>query len=532
MKQHGAFIFARYSTDRQNPDSIEVQVEKCTEWCNQHGIPILGVFADMAVSGMKNTRPQYELMMQQLRQDMADTVIIYDQSRMFRLMTAWFSFRDELASMGVTVVSVTQPQIGKDLRDPANFVAEGSFALFNQMHSLITRQKVIEKMRFMARSGQHTGGTPPLGYCVVDGYLEICEPEAEIVRRIFREYADGMTYREIIAGLNQDGLTTRNGKAFGTNSLHDLLKNKKYIGTLVYGKTPRSVNGHRNTHGKNPADIIEIEDAIPAIIDRNVWETVHAKMEKNKRAAAGRPATVRNYPLKGKVFCGECGASLIYTGSKKSNARYHYYSCSGKQRHGNCSLMPIRMETLEQAVAKSVRELLSDPGHISSLIQILRDEKAKLQSGCIYQLESLIIKLQDINAQLENATDAILNGLSSKTILQKVNDLELEKESIKRSIAGLKRSVDSVSIADDCFEPLIAAAMQDDESIFSLVARVEVSKDTITIWTIFDTDPDGKIDCSEHLTELNSVPVNFIDIPGDGSPAPIRKGRQLPPFSY
>ena len=107
QRVRGAFISARYSTDNQNPDSIEVQVEKCREWCHQNNMPVLGIYADEATSGMKDTRAQYEKMMRQLRLGFADTVVIYDQSRMFRKMTAWFAFRDELASMGVNVVSVT-----------------------------------------------------------------------------------------------------------------------------------------------------------------------------------------------------------------------------------------------------------------------------------------------------------------------------------------------------------------------------------------------------------------------------------------
>ena len=59
----GAMINARYSTDNQNPDSIEVQVQKCREWCHQNAIPILGIYADEATSGMKDTRPRYEEMM-------------------------------------------------------------------------------------------------------------------------------------------------------------------------------------------------------------------------------------------------------------------------------------------------------------------------------------------------------------------------------------------------------------------------------------------------------------------------------------
>lgn len=90
--------------------------------------------------------------------------MIYDQSRMFRKMTAWFAFRNSWSEWEFRVVSVTQPMIGGDLRDPTNFLAEGSMALFNQIWALQTRQKVIEKMRFMANNGLHTGGKPALGY--------------------------------------------------------------------------------------------------------------------------------------------------------------------------------------------------------------------------------------------------------------------------------------------------------------------------------------------------------------------------------
>lgn len=516
MRKHGAFILARYSTDRQNPDSIEVQVEKCSCWCSENNMPILGVFADMAVSGMKDTRPQYALMMTQLRTEMADTVVIYDQSRMFRKMTAWFAFRDELSAMGVTVISVTQPQIGKDLRDPANFVAEGSFALFNQMHSLITRQKVIEKMRYMAKTGQHTGGTPPLGYCVKDGRLEIDEKEAALVQRIFREYASGRTYREIIAGLNSDGLTTKKGNAFGTNSLHDLLKNKKYIGILVYGKAPRTTSGSRNTHAEAPEDIIEIHDAIPAIITPDVWEIVQKKMAKNKRASAGRPSTVREYPLKGKVFCGECGSALVYTGSKNSSGRYHYYTCSGKQRRGNCRLNPIKMELLESTVADIVRSVLSDPQKRSALLKIMHDEKARLQSGCIAQLNSLLENRSELVQQLDRATDAILNGLSSKNLLEKIPILENKLELIDQNISLLKKSVDSVSVSDTILDHSLDDVLKNDLSVLSIVLRVEVSNSEITVWTLLDPDPNNPTDRFTHKMPDS----DFIDIPGAGSPAP------------
>lgn len=492
---HGAFILARYSTDNQNPDSIEVQVSKCTDWCHQKNLPILGIFADYATSGMKDTRPQYEAMMQQLRQGLADTVVIYDQSRMFRKMTAWFSFRDELSAMGVSVVSVTQPMIGKDLRDPTNFLTEGSMALFNQIWALQTRQKVMEKMRFMARNGQHTGGKPPLGYNVEDGRLVICDAEAAIVRRIFAEYASGKSYRDIIAGLNADGLTTKRGTPFGANSLHDLLHNEKYIGTLVYGQSPYREDGSRNTHSKDGADVIRITDAIPAIVDKDMFQAVQDRMALNKHLQGGRPAKNREYPLRSKVFCADCKSAMTISTSKGG---YYYYRCTGKKRLHNCDATPIRADYLEHRVAEAIKMVLGRPDSTSGLIRILRDQAEKIQGGAVSRLRALIDQEKDVSAKLENAVDAVLNGLNSPAIQVKIKDLELQKAAIEREMRALKTSVDASAIPEqrlqEILDRIVNAADGDINVLLSIVYRVEVGQDTITIWTLLDADPNGTID--------------------------------------
>ena len=497
-REHGAFILARYSTDNQNPDSIEVQVGKCTEWCHQNHIPILGIFADMAVSGMKDTRPQYEAMMMQLRQGMADTVVIYDQSRMFRKMTAWFSFRDELSAMGVSVVSVTQPMIGKDLRDPTNFLAEGSMALFNQIWALQTRQKVMEKMRFMARNGQHTGGRPALGYQAKDGRLVICEEEAAVVRRIFAEYAGGKTYRDIIAGLNRDGFKTKKGNPFGSNSLHDLLHNEKYIGTLVYGQAPYREDGTRNTHSKDGTDVIRIEDAIPAIIDKKTFEVVQERMKQNKRQQGGRPSKNREYPLRSKVYCADCKSAMTISTSKGG---YYYYRCTGKKRLHNCDASPISVDYLERRVAEAIKLILGKPGTTGDLIRILRDQAEKIQGGAVSRLRALIEQEQDISAKLDNAAEAVLNGLLSPTIQARIRDLELRKAAIGRDMRALKANVDASAIPEqrlrEILDAIVNAADEDLSALLSIVYRVEVGKDYITIWTLLDVDPNGTIDCTQ-----------------------------------
>ena len=514
---HGAFIYARYSTDNQNPDSIDVQVTKGREWCHQNSIAVLGIFADEATSGMKETREDYDRMMKQLRMGFADMVVIYDQSRMFRKMTAWFSFRDELAKMGVTVVSVTQPMIGKDLRDPTNFLTEGSMALFNQIWALQSRQKTIEKMRFMAKNGQHTGGKPALGYSVEDGRFVICEKEAEIVRRIFREYADGKSYQQIINGLNRDGLKTKKGNAFGSNSLHDLLHNEKYTGVLVYGLSPIREDGTRNRHSKNTTDVIRVENALPAIIDRELFDIVQKRMERNRRQQGGRPPVKREYPLRGRVFCADCKCAMTISTSQQ---KYNYYRCTGKKRLHTCDAAPISAEYLEQRVAEAVRAVLGTPSEADGLIRILRDQAEKLQSGAVNKLRALLQQEKEINRKLHNATEAVLNGLSSPTIQNKIRELEAELATVQRDLKALKAAVDASTIPERRLREILATIISnasDDAAILeSIVYRVEVGADTITIWTILDADPNGMIDhdTSDGLTttvgDASGVPTVII----------------------
>lgn len=496
---HGAYILARYSTDRQNPDSIEVQVDKCTNWCNRNGLPVLDVFADYAVSGMKDTRPQYERMVQQLRAGGADTVVIYDQSRMFRDMVSWFQFRYAMESLGARVVSVTQPAVGGDLRDPFNFMVEGSNALFNQMWVLQTRQKVVAKMRFMAENKQHTGGVPALGYCVKDGKLEINEAEAETVRLIFQMYAAGHSYREIIETLNTQGRKTKTGKPFGSNSLHDLLKNQKYIGIIVYGKTQKRYDGRRNTHGAIPEDCICIEDGCPAIVDRDTFETVQKRLSANRKKG-GRPVKYDVQPLKGKIFCGECGSAMniSYSGSSR---KYAYYDCAKKHRQHTCNAAPIKKESLEAAVASAVREMFTDHEKVTALANTLRVARDSLQATAAPQMLRMVKEQDEIRKKLDNATDAILNGLNSQAIRDKVTSLEADLGRIQADIDTLHKQMQSTTIDDGQIEYLLGKVMAvggaDDNAILSIVVRVEVYADDIAIWTIIDGPPDrptGKLD--------------------------------------
>ena len=291
----------------------------------------------------------------------------------------------------------------------------------------------------MARNGQHTGGKPALGYQVVDGRLAIQPEEAEIVRRIFQEYADGRSYREIIAGLNSDGLKTKRGNAFGNNSLHDLLKNEKYIGVLVYGAVPYREDGTRNSHAAPSENTIRIEDALPPIISKELFYQVQGRMSANRRQQAGRPPKNRDYPLKGKVFCASCGAAMSVGISKGG---YYYYKCTGKKRLHNCDASPIRVDKLEKLAVQYTRAMLGSPTNVDKLLQILREQAQTIQGGAAARLNALIAEEREVTAKLNNAVDTLLEGFASTALKNKITDLEAQKAKLENDIKQLKNQVD------------------------------------------------------------------------------------------
>lgn len=379
-------------------------------------------------------------------------------------------------------------------------------ALFNQIWALQSRQKTMEKLRFMARNGQHTGGKPALGYRVVDGKLEIDEAEAKIVRRIFSEYASGQSYRDIIAGLNRDGLKTKRGNAFGNNSLHDLLKNEKYIGVLVYGGAPYREDGSRNTHQKTAETAIRIEDAIPAIIDKETFETVQRRMALNKHQQGGRPPKNREYPLRSKVFCASCKAAMTISTSQE---KYNYYRCTAKKRLHSCDAAPISADVLERKVIEAVRTILGSPEDVNGLIRIMRDQAEQLQSGAVARLRALVEQDREISRKLDNAVEAVLNGMNSPAIQKRVAELETQQAQISHEMKALKASVDASAIPEARLRELLhqLATSDDDASVLlSVVYRVEVAPDTITVWTILDADPTGTID---HTIEGVTITPGF-----------------------
>ena len=439
-----AVIYARYSTDNQNPDTIEVQVDRCARYAQDHGLTIADVYADEAVSGMKDVRPELARFFRDSAAGKFQRVIIYDQSRFSRDIVDWFTFRRALDKQNIRLFSATQQFVGGDLDDPAVFASEGINALVNQIHVLQTRQKVKEKMTYMATQGLHTGGRPLLGYDVVDKRYSINDSEAAIVRLIFVMYAAGKSYREIMEMLNQKGYRTKAGRPFGSNSLHNLLANERYIGVYTYNKIPPRSDGKRNSHAVSP-NMIRIEGGVPAIVTKELWDKVKKRMSCNKTNA--KNSAKAEYLLSGKVVCGECGMS--YCGAAYKNGQYFYYECSGRKRLHNCDMKAIPKELLESRVIQVILDNALSPEVIEVTARGLYDAQARIKAE-IHPKKKLIQKrLAEVETKMHNINTAIAQGMFSASTTNMLKDLERQQASLYQELGEVEGTAVSTRMEYD-----------------------------------------------------------------------------------
>lgn len=152
-------------------------------------------------------------------------------------------------------------------------------------------------------------------------------------------YANDNKMIEIINYLNSLDLRTAYDKPFNKSSIRRILENKKYIGIYSY-------------HGK------EKKDAIPRIVDDDLFYKVQQELRKNSLAPARRRAKTE-YLLSGKLYCGLCKGKMIgSSGTSKTGKLHTYYSCKSASKH-LCDMDSIKKDDIEDIVAKACQDILT-----------------------------------------------------------------------------------------------------------------------------------------------------------------------------
>ncbi len=415
-------VYARYSSHAQNDASIEQQVAECRAYAAAHDLKITEVYADRALSGRSDKRPEFQKMIRHAEAGKFQVVLTYKSNRLARNMLDALRYEDRLEKAGVKVVYCKE-NFGDNA---AGRLALRMMMSLNEFYSENMAEDIRRGLIDAAKQGK-VAGVIPLGYKKgEDGKYAIDEPKAEIVREIFRRVSANESLASIADDLNSRGILTAYKKPWGRNSFHSLLSNERYLGVYKFAE-------------------VRIEHGMPAIIDRALFEDVQDKVRRRKEVAGRRRESVE-YLLTGKAFCAKCGAPMIgISGTSKNGEMHYYYVCKTRREEHTCTKLNVRKAVAEKEVARSLKAIVMKPDVVEWMI----DNVMKFQEEMNKQsdLASYQDRLVEVRRGINNLVKAIEAGIFSESTKARLDELESEQRDLQGMIAFEQAKVKNVSRA-------------------------------------------------------------------------------------
>jgi DNA invertase Pin-like site-specific DNA recombinase len=358
-------LYARYSSDNQREASVEDQLRLCRQHAEREGWTVVESYHDRAISGASLIRPGIQALMQEAQRGGFDIVLAEALDRISRDQEDVAGVYKRMTFAGVKVVTLSEGEI--------THLHVGLKGTMNALFLKDLADKTRRGLRGRVEKGKSGGGLC-YGYDVakrVDGNGEpvrgertINEGEAVIVRRIFREFADGKSPRAIARDLNAEGIPGPRGDIWMDTTIRGhvnrgtgLINNELYVGRLVwnrlrYIKDPDT--GKRVSRLNPQSEWIVQEVPELRVIDDALWDCAKQRQAELARRYGASIEGVRahhanrlsgmhrkRHLLSGLLTCGVCGGSYAILVKDR-------YGCSNHYRRGACTNgHTIRREEIE-----------------------------------------------------------------------------------------------------------------------------------------------------------------------------------------
>lgn len=384
-------IYTRVSTeDQAEKYGIAAQLRACRKYAAEHGLQVTAEISDEGISGVILDRPGLDRIRQLVRDGVVDVVLMLDTDRLSR----------ELAHL-----LILKPEIERHARlefvasrfedSPSGRMFFGIRGVIAQYERDLTRERTIRGRRERARSGLIVGGRTAYGYEYRAGALIEDRERAAVVRRIFAGYDSGESIRAITRALRESGVPTWSGKKWGHSSIRRILVNETYCGVAHYGLLQREGTVLRRSAG----EVISL--AVPALVSREQWLRVQARLAENP--LSGRPSPA--FLLRGILYCAACGKRMHGERGKRDSA----YRCAGRDvlRHSG---EPCRARASVAGVdAAAWNALVGAFGNPDSLRAALERHEASLRSADPVDSERLAVRVAKLRRREDAALSAMLD---------------------------------------------------------------------------------------------------------------------------
>jgi site-specific DNA recombinase len=357
--------YARYSSDMQSAASIDDQLRNVRAYCARQGWDEPAAYSDAAISGARNDRPGYVLLLEHASR--FDVIVVDDLSRLSRDSIEVAQAIRRLTFSGVRVIGVSD---GTDTGRKGHKAEVGLRGIMSELYLSDLADKTHRGLTGRALSGASAGGLP-YGYRVAGtGQREIDEAQAAVVRRIFADYVAGKSPREIAAALNRERVAPqRAGSGWCASAVRPdnkraigILANPIYIGRQVWNRSrwvKHPDTGRRLRKERPQAEWITTEHPELTIVDAATWEAARRRSGAAGFTRVKQPGPGRRprHLLSGILRCSDCGGPIVVID------RYRYGCATHKERGDTACPNTLRIpkEPAERTMLEFVRrELLSD----------------------------------------------------------------------------------------------------------------------------------------------------------------------------
>ncbi len=338
------------------------------------------------------------------------------------------------------------------------------------------RSRTKEAIRDRVRQGRSAGGKC-FGYTNVRkqdasgrGYteVEIYEPEAIIVLRIFGEFAGGRGLKKIAVGLNNSGIPSPHAGKRGTGTwspscIRALLQNQRYQGLYVHGRTKRL--GHGKKRPKLMSDEAPMVVEMPRwrIVDEQTWGVVQRRFQEQKHGGHGiGPAT--KHPLSGIARCGVCGGSIGVVRTKSGQTPTAAYACIFHKTRGDavCTVrLAQRADVVEGAITKRLQQKVLEPEVLDLFVSRMRVEIEQEMAAPPVDTSRMEDDLRQLRTEQRNLVKLAAAGADEVPELARaMNERANQIRQLEADLAAAKRSPAMITEMADKMERLVRAKLE------------------------------------------------------------------------
>ena len=391
-----AALYARVSSERQDVDlSVAAQLRALRDHAAKNGYIVAREYVDEAESGRIADRPEFRKMIDEASRADAPfrEILVWKFSRFTRKREHAVAFKSMLRRKGVRVVSITEHADDT----PTGKLMEAIIESVDEFYSENLAQEVLRGMREAASRGFWISSHPPFGYnrvMVQDGpkkrpTLEINPDTSRIIRRIFTLAEAGKGTLEITRTLNTEGIASPKGKLWGKTSVHGILTNEAYTGTLLWG-----------AKAKDKGEPVRVEKAFPAIVSRAQFRRVNQQLRSRAPKVTNPRRVGSSYLLSGLIKCQACNTSL--NGRFAQSGKYAYYVCPSNIKIGKdaCETPSINARRFEELVVNKIRSNILTEGNIRALVKVVDEEMDGLAREQRKRLETIDAELEEVKRKL------------------------------------------------------------------------------------------------------------------------------------